>query len=307
MKQHRSMQSTNRGIAFTYKKETLRIILACTMLQSLPVSALDVLPGAYKPRPAGTDIAQFSYTHTERNKQFIKGNQRSINARLDSDINQLRYIHYMDIAGYRIQQNIILPFGKFEASQDSSALGSASGQADLALSASVWLVNNPETNTYFAITPYLSLPTGDYDNSKSLNLGENRWKLTLQAGLNAEISNKVHFDLATDITTYGNNTEYGASSATLKQDQSYQATTHLRYIFSPAFQLSAGWSTVWGGETEVNGVKKGDALRTTKFILGAAYLFRPSTQFSGTYSRDLSVKNGFMVSNRLLLRLSQAF
>lgn len=307
MKQHRSIQSTNKALLFLIKKQILRVILACTMLQSLPVSALDVLPGAYTPLPAGTDIGQFFYTHTERKKQFVKGNQRPINARLDSDIKQLRYIHYMDIAGYRIQQNIMLPFGKLEASQDSSALGSASGQADLALSTSIWLVNNPETNTYFGITPHLSLPTGDYDKSKALNLGENRWKLTLQAGLNAEITNKIHFDLVTDITTYGSNTEFGAASATLKQARSYQATIHMRYIFSPAFQVSAGWSTIWGGETEVNGVKKGNPLRTTKYILGTAYFFRPSTQFSATYSRDLSVKNGFMVSNRFLLRLSQAF
>lgn len=306
MKQQRSIKSKKQDIPFVYKS-ALRVIVACAMLQSLPASALDVLPGAYTPLPAGTNVGQFFYTHTERNKQFVKGYQRPINARLDSDINQLRYIHYMDIGGYRVAQNILLPFGKFEAKQDSSALGSASGQADLALSSTVWLVNEPNTKTYFGITPHLSLPTGDYDKSKSLNLGENRWKLTLQAGLNAELSNKIHFDLATDITTYGDNNEYGAASATLKQNRSYQVTTHLRYMFSPAFQISAGLSSIWGGETEVNGAKKNDALHTNKYILGAAYFLRPTTHLTATYSRDISVKNGFMVSKKILLRLSQAF
>lgn len=306
MKQQRSIQLKKQNIPFIYKS-ALGVIAACAMLQPLPVSALDVLPGGYTPLPAGTDVGQFFYTHAERNKQFIKGYQRSINARLDSDISQLRYIHYMDIGGYRFAQNILLPFGKREAKQDSSALGSTSGQADLALSSTVWLVNEASTKTYFGITPYLTLPTGDYDNSKSLNLGENRWKLALQAGLNTKLTNKIHFDLATDITTYGNNSEYGAANATRKQDRSYQATTHLRYIFSPAFQVSIGLSSVWGGETEVNGVKKGDALHTNKYILGAAYFLRPTTHLTAIYSRDLSVKNGFMVSNKILLRISQGF
>ena len=306
MKQQRSIQSKQQGITSVYKS-ALSVIVTCAMLQPLPASAQDVLPGAYTPLPAGTNVAQYFYTHTERNKQFVRGNLRPINARLDSKISQLRYIHYMDIGGYRVAHNILLPFGKFTAKQDSSALGNASGQAELALSSTVWLVNESNTKTYFGITPYLTLPTGDYDKSKSLNLGENRWKLTLQAGLNTKLNNKIHFDLATDITTYGNNNEYGAANATRKQNRSYQATTHLRYIFSPAFQVSAGLSSVWGGETEVNGVKKRDALHTNKYILGAAYFLRPTTHLTATYSRDISVKNGFMVSKKILLRLSQAF
>ena len=62
-----------------------------------------------------------------------------------------------------------------------------------------------------------------------------------------------------------------------------------------------------GVEREVNGVKKNDALSTCKFILGGAYNFCPSTMLVITYGRDIAVENGFMESNKFLLRLTEAF
>lgn len=282
-------------------------LAACSLAQPLAANAADVLPGAYTPLPAGTHLVQGFYTYTERNQQVAQGNALPINARLDSGIAQLRYMRFLNLGGYIVSPNILLPFGKQVARNDSAALGSAGGVADAVLSATVWLRNDAQARSYIGVTPFLVLPTGDYDPNQALNLGENRWKFILQGGLNTAVADKVHFDLIGDVTVYGDNDQYGRTNARLGQDRSYQLQTHLRYKCSPTSELSLGASHVWGGETQVNGVMKNNALKTTKLILGGATFLRPSTQLAGTFSRDVAVDNGFRESNRLLLRVTQTF
>lgn len=294
------------------RQKDIRQSLLCALASfslGLPLAAhaADVLPGAYTPLPAGTDLVQVFYTYTERNQQVAQGNPLPINARFDSGIAQLRYMRFLDLGGYVISPNILVPFGKQVAKNDSAALGSAGGVSDTVLSATIWLRNDAAAKSYIGITPFLVLPTGDYDPNQALNPGENRWKFILQGGLNTPVADKVHFDLIGDVTVYGDNDRYGRANATLKQDLSYQLQTHLRYKFSPTTEVSLGASQVWGGETQVNGVKKNNTLKTTKLIIGGAFFLRASTQLAGTYSQDVAVDNGFKESNRFLMRVTQTF
>lgn len=276
-------------------------------LLSLQAHAADVLPGAYTALPAGKDVLQLFYTHTERNKQYVDGHPRPIDARLDSDIFQLRYHRFMEIGGYTVNPNIIVPYGQLEGKRDLSAFGKAEGLGDVVLNATVWMHNDPKTRTYFGITPYLFLPTGDYDNKERLNLGENRWKFVLQGGYTTALSDNILFDLTGDVTVYGKNNDFGAASATLKQDESYQVQSYLRYKFSPSFEANIGVSHVWGGETEINGVNQGNDLKTTKYMIGAAYFFRPTTQLLALFGRDIAVENGLKESGKFVVRFTQVF
>lgn len=294
----RSMVTQGRALA---------VIILCGVLQSVPATAADVLPGAYTALPVGVNVLQAFYTHIERDSQYIDGHKRPIDARLESDVYQLRYHRIFDVGGYAVNSNIIVPYGQLEGKRDLSSLGKEDGLGDVVLNTIVWLVNDPKTRTYFGISPYVFLPTGDYDNDRRLNLGENRWKFVLQAGYTTSLTDNLLFDLTGDVTLYGKNDDFGASSAELKQDAAYQAQTYLRYKLSPAVEAHAGLSHVWGGETEINGVQQGNELRTTKYMLGASYLFRPTTQLLAQFSRDVSVENGFKESGKFVLRFTQLF
>ncbi|MGH8809121.1 MAG: transporter, partial [Noviherbaspirillum sp.] len=276
-------------------------------LASNSASAIDVDAGDYTALPAGTNLGLVYYQHAERKSLYSKGAKVPIGARLDSDVGILRGVHFMDIGGYIVDPQFLLPFGKLKAKDATSFLGDTSGVGDLILAATVWLVNQPQSNTYFGISPFLTLPTGQYDNSKSLNLGENRSKFTLQAGYITGLGKKLSLDLVADVTLYGNNKDFGPAGATLKQEASYQAQAHLRYLATPAFDLRAGLSKTITGETSVNGADQNDRGSTSKLSLGAAYFLRPTTQVLATYGRDLSVREGFKESNRINLRLLQIF
>ncbi len=269
--------------------------------------ALEMDAGDDTALPAGTNLGVLYYQHVERDRLYANGRKVDGDNRLDSDVGILRYVHYTKLGGMTINPQFLLPFGSLRAKEDLSPLGSASGAGDLILASVFWLVENPETQTYFAITPYLYLPTGNYDHNKALNLGENRWKGTLQLGYITGLTNKLLLDLYADVTVFGENNDYGASKATLKQDALFQAQSWLRYKMTDAWDLRAGYFYTWGGETKVDGVANRDRARNTKFQVGTAWFYEPSAQVIMTYGQDLHVENGFKETSRINLRWLKVF
>lgn len=272
-------------------------------LASTPAMALDVDAGDYTALPPGTNLALVYYQHAQRDRLYGKGTPVPIAARLDSDVGILRGVHFMDIGGITVDPQFLLPFGRLKGKDGTAFLGDGSGAGDVILAATAWLVNRKDANTYFGITPFLTLPTGRYDRNKALNLGEHRTKFTLQAGYITPVAPSLSLDLIADVTVYGDNRDFGAASATLAQKTSYGAQAHLRYRVSPTLDVRAGVFKTITGETRVNGVGRGDRGDTVKFNLGATYFVRPTTQLLATWGRDTSVRDGFKENSRVNLRL----
>lgn len=282
-------------------------VFAALMLASGSAMAIDVDAGDYTALPAGTNLAMGYYQFATRDALYADGDKAPIDAGLDSHIGILRGVHFTEIGGYTVDPQFLLPVGKLEGKDDTAGLGDASGIGDLTLAATVWLVNEPESNTYFGITPFVYAPTGSYDNKDALNIGENRWKYALQAGFITGLTPDISLDLAGDVTFYGENDEFGAGNATLKQDPSYQFQGFLRYHMSKQWDLRAGVSHTLGGETKVDGIDQDDRMSYTKMTLGTAWFATPSLQLLANYGTDLSVKNGFKEQHRINLRILKAF
>jgi hypothetical protein len=270
-------------------------------------SAIDVDAGDYTALPAGTTLAAIYYQNASRDALYANGHRLAGDNRLDSNVGILRGVHYLNVGGYIIDPQFLLPFGSLEGKGDLSGLGRESGVGDLILASTLWLVNKPESGTYFGLTPYLILPTGSYDRNRALNLGENRWRLTLQAGFITPLADKLLLDVIGDVTYFGKNDDFGATSATLKQKAQYQFQSALRYNLTPRWDVRLGLSYVNGGETEVNNVSRDDRQRTSKFTVGSGYFITPTLQLLANYGRDMAVDNGFREENRFNLRLLTLF
>lgn len=304
------LSNYERKISFPFKQRNVSIAsaaVATLLLSSGSALAIDVDAGDYTALPPGTNLAMGYYQFATRDALYSNGDKQKINAGLDSQIGILRGVHFTDIGGYTVDPQFLLPIGTLEGKDDTSTLGDASGIGDLILAATVWLVNKPESNTYFGITPFVYVPVGRYDRKDSLNLGENRWRYALQAGYITGLTPNISLDLVGDVTFYGENDEVGAAKATLKQDPSYQLQGFLRYHMSPQWDLRTGISHTFGGETELNGVNQDNKLATTKMTIGTAWFVTPGLQLMANYGRDISVENGFKEQHRLNLRVLKAF
>ncbi len=295
---------------FSKKRKSRAVQLSSLVLATMlshSALAVDVDAGDYTALPAGTNLALAYYQTASRDALYSGGNKVDGDFSLASDVGILRAVHFMDIGGYIVDPQFLLPFGTLDAGKDIAALGEESGTGDLILAATVWLVNKPEDNTYFGITPYIYLPTGTYDNEKGLNLGENRYKFVLQAGYITNLTDDISFDLVADVMLYGENDEFGANKATMEQEASFQLQAFLRYKMNPTWDFRVGLSQSFGGETEVNGAKMNDAAEITKMSIGTTYFITPSIQLAATFGRDLAVENGFSEDSRLNLRVLKVF
>jgi hypothetical protein len=281
------------------------VTIAAATLAATPAHAVDVDAGDYLTLPAGTTLGLVYFQHATRNKLYNNGNQVPINARLDSQVGILRGVWNIELGGLIMAPQFLLPAGRLKGKNDTAALGSESGVGDLILALPIWLTK-PTDKQHFGIASYLFLPTGQYDRSQALNLGENRWKYTLQAGYITPVADKLLLDLIGDVTLFGKNDEVGVSS-TLKQKPLFQLQGYLRYAIAPGADLRVGLSHTTGGETKVDGASQDDRTATTKMQFGGSMFFGAKTQLVATYGRDLKTREGFKENNRINLRLLQIF
>ncbi|SDH71029.1 Putative MetA-pathway of phenol degradation [Pseudomonas benzenivorans] len=283
------------------------LLLLGGLSASRPANALDLDAGDYVPAAAGSTLGLLYLQYAERDRLYQNGQRQAGAPGLDSQIGILRLVHYAELGGYRIAPQILLPFGRLDGRHDAGALGDSSGLADPILAMPLWLLNQPERRRFFAITPYLFVPLGRYDHDQPLNLGENRWKLTLQAGYVTGIGDRLALDLAADVTFYGRNHDYGAHQWTHRQKPSYQYQGFLRYPLGEHFDLRAGLSYQEGGENRLEQTWMDDGQRSSKWSAGFAWFFLPDTQLAASIGRDIAVDNGFREDARLNLRLLHLF
>lgn len=286
----------------TFLKRGMLAISVC--LSFSQAFAVDLDAGDYDYAPSGTNLAILYYQHASRDALYSGSDKVAGSYDLTSDVGIARFVHYTDVAGIHIAPQILVPFGGLDAGKDISALGSSSGLGDIILANTFFLYNDASTHSTFGITPYLFLPTGQYSSDKTLNLGENRYKMNIQAAYTTRLLPKLAWDVSADMTIYGKNTD--ALGGDLKQDVGYQVQTNARYFLTDKVDLRAGVSYSNAGETKQAGVTT-DAMKQTKFWVGTGINPTASTQLIVAYGRDIKVENGFKENNRINLRFLKAF
>ena len=269
--------------------------------------AVDLDAGDLVAAPEGATVGLVYYQHAQRSTMYAKGNQTLGNAQLTSDVSILRAVHYLSLGGIVAAPQVLVPGGSLRAGGNLDGLGKASGVGDVILAMPGWLVNDATAGRYFVVVPYLWLPVGQYDASKALNLGENRWKGALQAGASTRFLEVLAVDAIADVTFYASNTRFGPAHQTLKQDPQFQLQGYLSYLWSSTARLALGLSYIGGGATSVDGVSQGDAAGTLKGGITAAFWLDGKNQLLFTAGRDLAVRNGLAEDFRFNFRVLHVF
>ncbi len=280
-------------------------LIAATTLVTTAAQAVDLDAGDYDTAPAGTTLGLLYLQDGQYNSLYQGSHKAPGNNGLNTDFGIARLVHYTDIGGVLTLPQILIPFGHETCTNDASGLGTASGLGDIILAIPTWLINDTQNHTFLGVTPYLFLPTGDYNSSNALNIGQNRYKLNLQAAFSTRLAPNVAWDIAGDVTFYGHNTD-AVGGGTLTQKPGYELQTNARYFITPKADLRAGFAYINGGDTKQNGVTS-DATTESKFWIGTGLWASDKTQVIFTYGKDIAVQNGFKDNNQINLRLLQVF
>ncbi|MBB3940274.1 hypothetical protein GGR39_001931 [Novosphingobium fluoreni] len=256
--------------------------------------AVDLDAGDYDPAKPGTSLALVYLQHAERDEQDVNGDKLRGQNDVNTDVAIFRLVRYVQIAGLTVAPQVLVPVIAQRGLGDRASIGRNTGLGDIILAAPVWLVNRTQTNTYFGVTPYLYLPTGDYDPNRAFNAGEDRWKLNLQAAGTVRVAPKLAWDAGADITFYGK-TGKSFAGGRMTQKVGYQVQSSLRNFVSDQFDLRGGVSHAEGGDWTQNAlINRG--FTQTKFWIGTAVKPSASTQ---SFWRSAAISMCAMATRRM--------
>jgi hypothetical protein len=137
-----------------------------------------------------------------------------------------------------------------------------SGFADLRLKLSTNLIGNPaQSPREFATTPRRTIvgaslsvtaPSGQYYDSKLINLGTNRWSFKPEIGVAIP---RGHWDIDAYVGAwfFANNSDFFPGGQMRTQDPMLAIQGHASYTIRPRFWIAADGTWYRGGSTQVNG------------------------------------------------------
>lgn len=258
--------------SFCLQSWLLSLLVCCPFV----ANATDVDMGEYEALPAGTEAFLVYYKGSQTDSLYADGDKVLDGARVRVDATVLRYVRYQMVGDYLVAApQFILPYGKYEGSKNMAQLGDTRGVGDLLVPVPVFIVNDPEKRRTLVVNPILQVPIGSYDNDRSLNLGENRWKFELQIGGTTAIAKKWNLEFVTGVEFFEDNTDYSPASVTLEQKPRYKQQLYLNYYASPTLRFALGANHVRGGETTIDGIDQDNAFSSTRFIINGATNITP--------------------------------
>lgn len=282
-------------------------IFVYLIITGIEISSADDDPRDYIAAPPGTNVLAVYYKHITGHNAYNDGDKVGGNKNLYMNIGILRPIFYTNIGSFTINPQALIPFG--DASLDGEDVGgvelATSGLGDPVFAATLWLINNTASKTWFGITPFITVPLGEHDKDDVLNMGNNRWAFKGECGFVKGFGD-FYVDLVGNVEFFTDNKDYTSVDLTLEKDPVYTLETHLSYDINDSFFISADYYYHNGGETTVAGIEQEDEQNdhTAQLTLGLKPV--PKYQFLIQYGQDIKVENG-VKENTFGLRMLYIF
>lgn len=290
-----------------------RVASSAVIILFLPVTAnaIEVNAREYHQLPDNT-LAILQYLdYDTSNTLNVDGSEVAGDNKLDAWVAlfRLAYIVPLDFISenFTVDPQFIMPF----ASVDVRGVNDTVAQGDLLLFAAHKYALNREKRHFIGWSPFLSVPTGDYNKNNAVNVGNNRWAITNQFAWSRNvsfISEKLTFDVDYDITFFGNNNDFGAASQTLEQDPLHHLQTYLVYDVTPSFSITTSYQYLNGGALKVDGVDVANSNTDThRWRAGFQWGFASNQHLIVQYGQDFETENGFEINDHVRIRYAYLF
>jgi hypothetical protein len=273
--------------------------------------AIDLQPNDIVAPLPNRNYVTVSYLNTENNALYRNGSVASSGPVIDTQSTIFRGTRTYDLGSLPAVSFIQLPYGSIQPEGSLASQAGNTGVGDLTIATAIWPYHNRATRTYLGLAGYLISPTGSYSSQKAFNVGENRFRTDLQMGFQTPITSNVDGMIAVDTMWFGGNSQCAATCNSLTNvslNQKPLTTTQLGPIYriNEIFTVAASYFYVAGGETSINNSYQNNVANTQRFLLsGQAHT--PIGRISLQYGRDTEIKNGFVQTRLLAVRLMKEF
>ncbi len=244
------------------------VLLIVSLLAGSSIRAQELEPRAYSPNPVGINFILTSYGQSIGGVLFDASLPFSdVDAHLDNVM--LGYGRAFDVFGRSTTVLLAVPYVWGDISgnvgEDRREI-SRSGLADTRFKLSINLLGGPalspaefaarKPDTTLGASLSIVAPTGEYDPSKLINIGSNRWAFKPELGVSHPIG-PWFLEASAGVWLFTSNDDfYGGRKR--EQDPISALQLHASYTFRPRLWLAANATYYEGGRTTVDGQRRAD-------------------------------------------------
>jgi hypothetical protein len=237
-------------------------------------NAQELEPRAFSPNPTGVNYLVIGYSRSSGGVLFDPSvPYTNVEANFNSAL--VGYGHTFGVFGRSASATLVTPYlwgeasGNLGTTQNSA---SRSGIADARFQVNVNLLGGPALSpaefsrrapeTTLGASLVVSMPIGQYDPAKLVNIGTNRWAFKPQLGLSYPIGH-WYLECYGGVWLFADNNEYYQYK---RQSQSplLSLQLHVSYTFKPRLWLAVDATGYHGGQTTVNDVAKENLQSNTR-------------------------------------------
>jgi hypothetical protein len=242
----------------------MAILAACVVAgAALPACAQDIEPRAYSNAPVGVNFLIAGYAYTRGGVAF--GPSLPItDPNLHTSNAVVAYARVLDLWGMSAKFDATVPYTWLSGTADyrgQTVPRTENGLANSAFRLSINLYGAPaltlnefagwEQDLIIGASFRVVAPLGQYDDSKLVNIGTNRWSFKPEVGISKAIGPWT-LELAMAAIFYTRNDDFFGGNS-LSQDPLYSLQGHLIYGFRSGIWASLDGTYFAGGRTTLNG------------------------------------------------------
>jgi hypothetical protein len=273
------------------------------LLSVLPAAqAQELEPRAYINVPVGLNFLLAGYANSEGGLSTDPSIPVE-DAHLKIHTGLLAYARSLDLWGKSGKVDVILPYSELSGSarvagqpleRNIHGLGDPRFRLSLnfygAPALSLREFATYEQNLVIGASVQVSAPAGQYDSSRVVNLGSNRWSVKPDIGFSTPLGPFLA-DLTAGVTVFTRNDDY-TGGKTREQDPIYSMQTNISYNFLRGAWAALGFTYYSGGRTTVNGVRNNDELNNSRAGIIVALPLDRQQSLKFTANRGISIRTG---------------
>jgi hypothetical protein len=242
------------------------------LLATLPVArAQDIEPRAYSNAPVGVNFLVMGYAATS-GALSVESSVPVTNARIDTSNLILAYARVLDLWGMSGKFDAVAPYTRLAGTANyggEPVERKITGFGNPSMRLSVNLYGAPALNLkefahyqqdlIVGASLRVFMPWSQYDPSRLINNGTNRWAFKPELGLSKTLDRWTVEGQAA-ATFFTENTDFFGGK-TRKQDPLYSVQGHVIYSFRSGIWTSLDATFFTGGRTTIAGIQKDDLQR----------------------------------------------
>ncbi|MGC1558505.1 MAG: transporter [Bradyrhizobium sp.] len=244
---------------------SLWVMIGAVVFVSENVKAQEAEPRAFSNTPIGLNFLIGGYLYAE-GKMAFNPDLAIADANFNSNTALLAYVRSFELGGQSAKFDVIVPTSSFSAQgivNGQPAERQMSGFGDPRFRVSVNLFGAPalsakdfasyQQDLIVGVSMQVSAPLGQYDDSRLLNLGFNRWSFKPELGI-SKAWGPWTFELTPSMLIFSDNKDFFGGN-TFSQAPIYTVQGHILYTFKSGMWMALDGLYFAGGHTALNGVR----------------------------------------------------